>query len=54
MENKPLAERLRPKTLDDYIGQQAITLLRTFIKEIHAYRYVFCGDLRESVKRPWP
>ena len=22
MENKPLAERLRPKTLDDYIGQQ--------------------------------
>ena len=21
MENKPLAERLRPKTLDDYIGQ---------------------------------
>lgn len=22
MENQPLAERLRPKTLDDYIGQQ--------------------------------
>lgn len=22
MENKPLAERMRPKTLDDYIGQK--------------------------------
>ena len=45
MENKPLAERLRPKTLDDYIGQQHLVgkgkVLRKMI-ESGAYR--LCCD----------
>lgn len=57
MENKPLAERLRPKTLDDYIGQQHLVgkgkVLRKMI-ESGVSLLLFCGDLRESVKRPWP
>ena len=33
MENKPLAERLRPKTLDDYIGQEkAKSILKIYIE----------------------
>ena len=57
MENKPLAERLRPKTLDDYIGQQHLVgkgkVLRKMIESGVVSSFI-CGDLRESVKRPWP
>ena len=39
MENKPLAERLRPKTLDDYIGQQHLVgkgkVLRKMIESFY-------------------
>ena len=54
MENKPLAERLRPKTLDDYIGQQHLVGKGKVLRKMIESLLLFCGDLRESVKRPWP
>ena len=45
MENKPLAERLRPKTLDDYIGQQHLVgkgkVLRKMIESGVVSSFIF-------------
>ncbi len=47
MENKPLAERLRPKTLDDYIGQQHLVgkgkVLRKMIESGVVSSFYFVG-----------
>lgn len=47
MENKPLAERLRPKTLDDYIGQQHLVgqgkVLRKMIESGAVSSFILWG-----------
>ena len=49
MENKPLAERLRPKTLDDYIGQQHLVgkgkVLRKMIESGVVSSFILWGPL---------
>lgn len=66
MENKPLAERLRPKTLDDYIGQQHLVgkgkVLRKMIDPGCLFFYLWgppgvgkrpCQIVAEQLKRPF-
>ena len=53
---QPLAERMRPKTLDEYIGQKHLVgegaVLRRMI-EAGGFLRLFCGDRRESERPPW-
>ena len=68
MENKPLAERLRPKTLDDYIGQQHLVgkgkVLRKMIESGVVSSFILWGPpgvgkttlamiVAEQLKRPF-
>lgn len=68
MENKPLAERLRPKTLDDYIGQQHLVgpgkVLRKMIESGVVSSFILWGPpgvgkttlamiLAEQLNRPF-
>ena len=68
MENKPLAERLRPKTLDDYIGQQHLVgkgkVLRKMIESGVGSSFILWGPpgvgkttlamiVAEQLKRPF-
>ena len=65
MENKPLAERLRPKTLDDYIGQQHLVgkgkVLRKMIESGVVSSFILSGVgkttlamiVAEQLKRPF-
>lgn len=52
----PLAERLRPQTLDDYIGQKHLVgpdaVLRKMI-DSGRISSLFYGDRRVSAKRLW-
>ncbi|MEG0796012.1 MAG: replication-associated recombination protein A [Odoribacter sp.] len=68
MDNKPLAERLRPKTLDDYIGQQHLVgpgrVLRKMIESGSVASFILWGPpgvgkttlamiIAEQLKRPF-
>ena len=55
MENKPLAERMRPKSLEDYIGQQHLVGPGKVLRKMIDSGVVssFYGGLRESGKRRW-
>ena len=68
MENQPLAERLRPKTLDDYIGQQHLVgkgkVLRKMIESGVVSSFILWGPpgvgkttlamiIAEQLKRPF-
>lgn len=68
MENKPLAERLRPKTLDDYIGQKHLVgpgkVLRKMIESGVVSSFILWGPpgvgkttlamiIAEQLKRPF-
>lgn len=56
MDNKPLAERLRPKTLDDYIGQQHLVgkgkVLRKMIESGVVSSFILWGP-REWARLRW-
>lgn len=51
----PLAERLRPKNLDEYIGQKHLVgkgaVLRRMIEDIYPPSY--CGGRQELEKLRW-
>ena len=53
---QPLAERLRPKNLDEYIGQEHLVgpeaVLRRMMRE--KFRLSFFGGLRVLGKQLWP
>ena len=53
---QPLAERMRPKTLDEYIGQKHLVgegaVLRRMIEAGRILR-LFCGDRREWGRPLW-
>ena len=53
---QPLAERMRPKTLDEYIGQKHLVgegaVLRRMIEAGRISSFI-CGDRRESERPPW-
>ena len=50
----PLAERLRPQTLDDYIGQKHLVGPDAVLRKIRVvFLHLFYGDRRVSVKRLW-
>jgi len=68
MENKPLAERMRPKTLDDYIGQKHLVgtgkVLRKMIESGNVSSFILWGPpgvgkttlamiVAEQLKRPF-
>lgn len=68
MENKPLAERMRPRTLDDYIGQKHLVgsgkVLRKMIESGNLSSFILWGPpgvgkttlamiLAEQLKRPF-
>lgn len=68
MENKPLAERMRPKTLDDYIGQKHLVgperVLRKMIESGNISSFILWGPpgvgkttlamiVAEQLKRPF-
>ncbi len=68
MENKPLAERMRPKTLDDYIGQKHLVgtgkVLRKMIESGNVSSFILWGPpgvgkttlamiVAEQLKRPY-
>ncbi len=68
MENKPLAERMRPKTLDDYIGQRHLVgtgkVLRKMIESGNVSSFILWGPpgvgkttlamiVAEQLKRPF-
>lgn len=68
MENKPLAERMRPKTLDDYIGQKHLVgigkVLRKMIESGNVPSFILWGPpgvgkttlamiVAEQLKRPF-
>lgn len=68
MENKPLAERMRPKTLDDYIGQKHLVgqgkVLRKMIESGNISSFILWGPpgvgkttlamiIAEHLKRPF-
>ena len=48
--NPPLAERLRPKSLDDYIGQEHLvgpgSVLRSMIETGHVASFILWGPSR--------
>ena len=48
----PLAERLRPQTLDDYIGQKHLVGPGAVLRKIASLPSYY-GDRRVSVKRLW-
>lgn len=54
---QPLAERLRPKNLDEYIGQEHLVgpgaVLRRMI-DGEKFRLSFFGGLRVLEKQLWP
>ena len=45
--SKPLAERMRPTTLDDYIGQEHVVgkdaVLRRMIESGHIFSFILWG-----------
>ena len=49
MSNQPLAERLRPKTLDDYIGQEHLVgenaVLRKMIESGYISSIILWGNV---------
>ena len=55
--NPPLAERLRPKSLDDYIGQEHLvgpgSVLRSMIETGHVASFILWGP-PEWVRPRWP
>jgi hypothetical protein len=57
----PLPERLRPATLDEVVGQEALlgtdgklTRLLASVEQGGACRLWFCGGRREQARQRWP
>ena len=55
---EPLAYRMRPRTLDEFVGQEHIVgkgrLLRRVIQADQISSVIFYGPAGERGKRPWP
>ena len=53
---QPLAERMRPQTLDDYVGQDHLVGEKAVCAELlrlGGFLPLFYGDLQGLVKLPW-
>ena len=53
---QPLAERMRPETLDDYVGQQHLVGAKAVLRRVlrlGEYLHLFFGDRLALVKLRW-